>query len=340
MSLDKETLKGMFLGHVLRAERGWSEALMIADFENVQESEASEIYAQRFQSQEVPVKTEYEFPCAKGTPRLPNHSGPSSIAEGNIEPEDDVEIEKGDKKWRKTEDSWSLSGESLYRHHEEPRLKFHDPLPIPLKYVDTMRQTQTSVNNVSEHIVNDLWTEAEGVTLSEEWIGTARCQILRTRLSEGYQTRQCMSWSLDTIIQETKAKYIAEWAGERAKLQAARHNRGIYEVLTDDKDDFKVTADARLNLLKDTALALPCIEKDDSRGNFRQLQLQLMPVRNSQVQEIQAHARKWSDNIRTTSPKKSMWEAFTVAWYACQFLFKKLWRYQKPEQSWIKNGIN
>ena len=79
---DKETLNGMFLGHVLRAERGWSGALMIADFGNVQESEASEIYAGRFQSPEVPVKTEHEFPCANGTLRLPNLPRPSSIAEG------------------------------------------------------------------------------------------------------------------------------------------------------------------------------------------------------------------------------------------------------------------
>ena len=61
-------------------------------------------------------------------------------------------------------------------------------------------------------------------------------------------------------------KYIAEWAGERAKLQSPRRNTGIHEVLTDDKDDLKVIADARLKLEKDAALSLPCIEKDDSRG--------------------------------------------------------------------------
>ena len=41
---------------------------------------------------------------------------------------------------------------------------------------------------------------------------------------------------------------------------------GIYEVLTDDKDDFEVIADARLKLEKDTAPAMPCSEKNDSRG--------------------------------------------------------------------------
>ena len=49
-------------------------------------------------------------------------------------------------------------------------------------------------------------------------------------------------------------------------MQVARRNRGIYEVLTDDKDDFKAIADTRLKLEKDAALPLPYIEKDDNRG--------------------------------------------------------------------------
>ena len=60
------------LGHVLRAGGGWSGDLMIADYEDLQESEASETYVKRFQNQEVFVKGEHEFPCATGTLRLPN----------------------------------------------------------------------------------------------------------------------------------------------------------------------------------------------------------------------------------------------------------------------------
>ena len=56
-----------------------------------------------------------------------------------------------------------MSGEIIYRHHEELGLKFYDPdseaFPIPLKYVDVMRQIQTSINNVSQRIFNDIWTD-------------------------------------------------------------------------------------------------------------------------------------------------------------------------------------
>ena len=81
-------------------------------------------------------------------------------AEGSLEPACGVEIEEGDKKERNTEDSWSMSGEFIYRHHEEPRLMLYDSdnetFPIALKYVGVMRQTQKSIINVPEHIFNDL----------------------------------------------------------------------------------------------------------------------------------------------------------------------------------------
>ena len=43
---------------------------------------------------------------------------------------------------------------------------------------------------------------------------------------------------------------IAEWDEENAKLQAARCNRGLCEVLTNEEDYFKMITDARLKLEK------------------------------------------------------------------------------------------
>ena len=47
--------------------------MMIADNEDMQDSEASEINVKRFKSQEVFVKAEDEFSCANGSLRLPYH---------------------------------------------------------------------------------------------------------------------------------------------------------------------------------------------------------------------------------------------------------------------------
>ena len=54
----------------------------------------------------------------------------------------------------------------------------------------------------------------------------------------------------------------------------------------------KVMADARLKLEKDIALAMPCIEKEDSGGNLRHVQLLLMPTRKSQIQKTLELAEK------------------------------------------------
>ena len=75
---------------------------------------------------------------------------------------------------------------------------------IPLNYVDVVRKTQTSIYKVSEHVINGLWTKAKGVNLSEEWTGSARFQIPRTRLPEGYK------WVVGrpTKIQQTTSQTV------------------------------------------------------------------------------------------------------------------------------------
>ena len=149
----QKTLKGIFLGYVLRAVRGWSGDLMIADYEDLQESEASEIYVKGFKNQEVIRKRRLRISVCRRNSKT-SWSSKTIINSGeNLEREDDVEIEDGDRKGINTEDSWSMSGEFIYRHHEEHRLKPYDPdnetFPIPLKYVDVMRQTQTSIKRCS-----------------------------------------------------------------------------------------------------------------------------------------------------------------------------------------------
>ena len=63
----------------------------------------------------------------------------------------------------------------------------------------------------------------------------------------------------DSCPRNKKEKDIAEGAGVTAKRQAARRNWGICEVPTNDKDDRKVIADARLMLENDNVPVVPCV---------------------------------------------------------------------------------
>ena len=158
-----------------------------------------------------------------------------------------------------------MGGDFIYRHREELRLELNTPdneaLPIPLKYVAVMRRTRSTIDNVSENVIHDNWTEAMDVNLSEDWTGTTRFQILRTRL-EGYIwvsgrptkiqkiTRPDSIWP-QAWMQLSKDSSNNVQIGRKSMPNCRQHTaKQIYEVSIDSKDNLKVIADARLKFGK------------------------------------------------------------------------------------------
>ena len=71
---DPKVLPGMFLGYVLYAGRIWKGDIMIADIEELEEMDASEIHARRLNTKEVltPMKGDnFIYPVADGTVKTP-----------------------------------------------------------------------------------------------------------------------------------------------------------------------------------------------------------------------------------------------------------------------------
>ena len=58
-------------------------------------------------------------------------------------------------------DSWSMSGNFMYCHHVEPRVKLYSPrnesFPTPLKYIDESRTTCTILDVKQEKRIDDNW---------------------------------------------------------------------------------------------------------------------------------------------------------------------------------------
>ena len=92
------------------------------------ESEGAEVNVKRFKNQDILVEESYAFLCANVTLKCPKSPRPSPIAEGDFEQEGDDEIEEDDKKECFNKDSRSIRGDTIYRDHEEPRLKLCDQL--------------------------------------------------------------------------------------------------------------------------------------------------------------------------------------------------------------------
>ena len=165
----KKVLPGLFLGYALYAGRIWKGDILVADIEELETMDALEIYSKR------PNAKEATFPKEKGESIPPTADGRIKLSggdqelrtstlvrhrpiqresnidflgesEGSLPPPLDSFPDAGEA----INDFWSMSGNFIYRHHVEPRVKFYSPreesFPIPLKYIDVSRTTRTNLD--------------------------------------------------------------------------------------------------------------------------------------------------------------------------------------------------
>ena len=87
-------------------------------------------------------------------------------------------------------DFWTITGEFIYRHHVEPRVKLYVPkeesFPIPLKYIDVTRTTHTPLDVLMEKHIEDYWNVDGEKSLSDAWTGFTRFVLLKERPPDGY----------------------------------------------------------------------------------------------------------------------------------------------------------
>ena len=83
-------------------------------------------------------------------------------SEGSFSPSHDSLPDAGEA----MNDFWSVSGNFIYRHHVEPRVKHYSPreesFPIPLKYIDVYRTTHTNLDvskNAASTILEHRWVQ-------------------------------------------------------------------------------------------------------------------------------------------------------------------------------------
>ena len=83
-----------------------------------------------------------------------------------------------------------MSGNFIYRHHVEPRVKLYSPreesFPIPLKYIDVSRTTRTNVDVMQERRLDDYWNIDGSRDLSDSWTGFTQFTLLEEKPPEGY----------------------------------------------------------------------------------------------------------------------------------------------------------
>ena len=155
--------------------------------------DASEIYSKRLNAKEVIFlkQGEFIFPIADGRIKPPGGDqdlrtftlvwhrpiqGESNIdflgdSEGSLPQPQDSFPDAGDA----INDCWSMSGNFIFRHHVEPRVKFYSPreesFRMPLKYIDVTRTTRTNLDVKQEKRIDDYWNIDESRDFSDSWTG-------------------------------------------------------------------------------------------------------------------------------------------------------------------------
>ena len=161
-------------------------------------------------------------------------------------------------------DFWSISGDFICRHHNEPRVQLHVPkeetFTIPLKYMDVTRSTHTNLNVMQEKRIDDHWNVHAKRSFSDSWKGLTKFILLKEKTSKGtywvwretdknssdHWTRQCVcvffflkygpKFVKPLRREREREREKQEWANEKSKLDNARRLSGIYSLDTEDEE--------------------------------------------------------------------------------------------------------
>ena len=291
----KKVLPGLFLGYALYPGRIWKGDIMVADLEELETMDASEIFSKRLNAKEVifpKEKGEFIFPIAGGrinplggdqdlgTSTLIRQRpirGESNIdflgeAEGSLpQPHDSLPVAS-----EAINDFWSMSGNFIYRHHIEPRVKLYSPreesFPIPLKYIGVSRTTHTNLDVKQEKRIDDCWNIDGSRDLSDYWTGFTQSTPLEENRPDGYMwsgerlTKRQATSRPDHLWPElwkkmgknAKLKEKQKWSNEKLHLDNARKLRGIHFIDPEDKEFKETIKNARKKLEAPIAPAMPC----------------------------------------------------------------------------------
>ena len=85
---------------------------------------------------------------------------------------------------------WSMSGNFIYRHHVEPRVKLYslreESFPIPHKYIDVTRVIHTTLDVSKKSRIDGYWNIDGSRDLSDSWTGFPQFTLLDEKPPEGH----------------------------------------------------------------------------------------------------------------------------------------------------------
>ena len=255
--------------------------------------DASEIYSKRLNAKEVDISQRtrrIHFPIADGRIKplggdqnlrtstlIRDHPirGESHVdflgeSEGSLPPPQDSLPDAGEAR----HDFWSMSGNFIFRHQVELRVKLHSPreesFPIPLKYIDVSRTTHTNLDVKQESRIDDYWNIDGSRDLSASWTGFTQITLLSEKSRRHPGQIIYGQNSGEDYQKNAKLREKQKWAIEKPKLDNAIRLRGIYFIDPEDKEFKETIKNARRKLATPMAPAMSCKTcKKNNHGETR-----------------------------------------------------------------------
>ena len=183
--------------------------MLVADIEELETMDGSEIYLKKLNAKEVMFHQQMENSFSVADGRTKFIGGDQELrtstlirehpirGEGHVDilgesegsprpPPQDSLPEAGEAMI----DFWSMSGKFIYRHHVEPRVKLYSPreesFPFPLKHSEVSRTTRTNLDVMQESRIDDCWNIDGSRDLSDPWTGFTQFTMLDDKPPDGY----------------------------------------------------------------------------------------------------------------------------------------------------------
>ena len=191
-------------------------------------------------------------------------------------------------------DFWSIQGDFIYRHHNEPQVQLCVPkeetFPVPLKYIDVARSTHTDLDVMQEERIDDYWNVESSKHLSNSWIGFTKFTLLK----EKPQKRFCGpggDWQRskqlpDQIMrcQKFGRKLVKPLRMEKNRNGQKRNRnalrlRGIYFIDPHDRENSEILKNARRILERFMAPLMPW--KRHSQASWKRMQSRRLAMKRS-----------------------------------------------------------
>ena len=175
---------------------------------------------------------------------------------------------------RKTKnDFWSFTGDFIFRHHVEPRVKMYTPkeesCPIPLKHIDVTRTTHTSLDVLLETQIDDHWNVEIEREPSDAWTGFTRFMILDEKPLDGYTWSWRRQTSKPDNVWPDMWKHLSDASKRKQKSaieKAQFDNARRLRIELDDEEFKRIMKNARRKFEIPMPAAMPCKTPRNSGG--------------------------------------------------------------------------